>query len=175
MLAEYVFDSTFAPLMICIMQGSVAVLTEVLNLFLLTGQTDILATITGYIAVLIISQIDDTFLLAISDSTVVKVKSAEDYKPKYVQGTINIKERETGNKILFILLKIVKTLYNSMFFYFFPFLVILMNFVSQSCETAPNPGFKPDGSLDSSTVCDPVYVWYWRDVFTLPLISLKTA
>ena len=84
MLAEYVFDSTFAPLMICIMQGSVAVLTEVLNLFLLTGQTDILATITGYIAVLIISQIDDTFLLAISDSTVVKVKSAEDYKPKYV-------------------------------------------------------------------------------------------
>ena len=69
-------------------------------------------------------------MAAISDSTVVKVSTAEDFKPKYVQGYINIRERETGNKILFVLLKIVKTLYNSMFFYFFPFLVILMNFVS---------------------------------------------
>lgn len=44
------------------MQFSSALLTEVMNLFLLTGQTDILAVISGYIAVMIISEIDNTYL-----------------------------------------------------------------------------------------------------------------
>jgi len=93
-----------------------------------------------------------------------------------VQGYINFKEREAGNKVLFILLKIGKVIYNSMFFYFFPFLVILMNYVSQSCEAVPLPKFKADGSVDVHAAnCDPTTVWYWRDLFTLPLISIKTA
>ncbi len=62
-----------------------------------------------------------------------------------------------------------------MFFYFFPFLVILMNYVSQSCETSPLPKFKADGSVDKlAKNCDPTIVWYWYDLVSLPLISLKT-
>jgi hypothetical protein len=62
-----------------------------------------------------------------------------------------------------------------MFFYFFPFLVILMNYVSQSCETTPYPTFNGDGTINAGTTnCDPIIVWYWRDIFTLPLISEKT-
>ncbi len=56
------FDNILPPLLIALMQFSSALLTEVMNLFLLTGQTDILAVIAGYIAVMIISEIDNTYL-----------------------------------------------------------------------------------------------------------------
>ncbi len=60
--SEFVFDNILPPLLIACMQFSSALLTEVMNLFLLTGQTDILAVITGYIAVMVISEIDNTYL-----------------------------------------------------------------------------------------------------------------
>jgi hypothetical protein len=60
--SEFVFDNILPPLLIALMQFSSALLTEVMNLFLLTGQTDILAVISGYIAVMIISEIDNTYL-----------------------------------------------------------------------------------------------------------------
>jgi hypothetical protein len=60
--SEFVFDNILPPLLIAFMQFSSALLTEVMNLFLLTGQTDILAVISGYIAVMVISEIDNTYL-----------------------------------------------------------------------------------------------------------------
>lgn len=96
----------------------------------------------------------------------------DDFQPKLVQGYIHHTERKGWNKFLFICLKIVKLFYNSVYFYFFPFLVILMNYVSQSCATAPNPSLDAAGNIrKDNTVCDTVLVWYWRDIFTLPLIS----
>lgn len=53
--SEFVFDNLLPPLLISWMQFSSALLTEVMNLFLLTGQTNILDVIMNYIAVLIIS------------------------------------------------------------------------------------------------------------------------
>lgn len=61
------------------MQFSSALLTEVMNLFLLTGQTDILACISGYIVVMIISQIDNTYFDAIRDVTLKKMGEGEDF------------------------------------------------------------------------------------------------
>ncbi len=125
------FDNVLPPLLIAFMQFSSALLTEVMNLFLLTGQTDILAVITGYIAVMIISEIDNTYLEAIRDVTLKKIMSnGEDFQPKYVQGFIHHSERNCCNKCMFIGLKTVKLFYNSVYFYFFPFLVILLNYVS---------------------------------------------
>lgn len=60
--SDFVFDNILPPLLIAWMQFSSALLTEVMNLFLLTGQTDILTVITGYIAVMVISEIDNTYL-----------------------------------------------------------------------------------------------------------------
>ena len=131
MNSDFVFDNILPPLLIAWMQFSSSLLTEVMNLFLLTGQTDILAVITGYIAVMVISEIDNTYLQAIRDVTLKKIMSnEEDFQPKYVQGFIHHSERECCNKFMFVCLKIVKLFYNSIYFYFFPFLVILMNYLS---------------------------------------------
>ena len=131
MNSDFVFDNILPPLLIAWMQFSSSLLTEVMNLFLLTGQTDILAVITGYIAVMVISEIDNTYLQAIRDVTLKKIMSnEEDFQPKYVQGFIHHSERECWNKFMFVCLKIVKLFYNSIYFYFFPFLVILMNYLS---------------------------------------------
>ena len=72
------FDNILPPLLIAWMQFSSALLTEVMNLFLLTGQTDILAVITGYIAVMVISEIDNTYLEAIRDVTLKKIMGNTD-------------------------------------------------------------------------------------------------
>ncbi len=75
---------------------------------------------------------------------------------------------------MFVCLKIVKLFYNSVYFYFFPFLVILMNYLSQSCATAPNPELDAIGNIKkTNAVCDPILVFYWKDIFVLPLISQK--
>ena len=132
-----------------------------------------MAVITGYVAVLIISQIDNTYLEAIRDTTLKKIMSSDDFQPKYVQGFIHHSERERCNKFMFICLKIVKLVYNSVYFYFAPFLVILINYLSQSCATAPQPEFDAAGNIvATNTLCDPaIKVFYWKDIFVLPLIS----
>ena len=67
------------------------------------------------------------------------IQSGDDFQPKYVQGFIHHSERTCCNKCMFIGLKTVKLFFNSVYFYFFPFLVILLNYLSQPCSTVPAP------------------------------------
>lgn len=76
------------------------------------------------------------------------IEKKDDFQPKYVQGKIHHSERTCCNKVMFIGLKIVKLLFNSVYFYFFPFLVILLNYVSQPCSTLPDPEFNANNSIN---------------------------
>jgi len=47
---------------------------------------------------------------------------------------VNWEDRNFGNKILFIIYRFIRGYYISIYFYFFPFLSLIMSYLSQRCS-----------------------------------------
>lgn len=117
--------------MLCVMQLTSAFLVEVLNLFLLTGQRKTIKSITGFLTVKTISEIDNLFLSAITDPTLTTIKKAageSSWTPVVVYPKVLWKDREVANKAQYSILKVVVVMYKTFYFYFFPFLMLYANY-----------------------------------------------
>jgi len=72
--------------------------------------------------------------------------------------------------VLFIVLKVVKILYNSLYFYFFPFLCMLLNFISPKCSDliVPSADINDNGLgiVKTETLCKANFeVFYFKSFF----------
>lgn len=69
MLNRYVVEQPNVVIMLCFMQLTSAFLVEVLNLILLTGQRETIKSITGFLTLKAISEIDNMYLAANHNNT----------------------------------------------------------------------------------------------------------
>ena len=178
----FVLDSSLAGLLVASMQYVIALATEIVNLIVISGQKSVIDCIMNFVALKVISEVDDIYLGSIRDP-IIKEMTADndgDWTPKLVYGWVGFDERTLGNKLLFAFLKVNKVIYNGFYFYFFPFLIIVLNYVSRNCETTNS--FMLDGTTlrfnhtsDEGfydNLCDPVEVFYLKGMFSANIFNL---
>jgi len=63
----------------------------------------------------------------------------------------------------------MKLAYNSVYFYFFPFVIILFNIISRRCEDIVDPGVDIVNGKPAATgefLCEHLEVFYIKRIFT---------
>lgn len=160
LMPYYQFDNLTPALCISMMQMVIAIFTEVMNMLILTGQRSIIDVVTNYICLKIIADIDNIYASGLLDTILRKVSKEDPWQPKVVVGYVPFGDRSITNKILFILIKITKLLYNSLYFYFFPFLCIWLNHLSRRCTIITETDMNADGSYETQTICEGINVFY---------------
>lgn len=107
---------------------------------------------------------------AVIDASLFKImNSEEEWEPKVVIAYVPFGDRSIDNKILFLIIKVWKVMFNSIYFYFFPFLCILLNFVSRRCSSIEEPkvSLSDNGTVafGSDPLCTNLEVFYIADIF----------
>jgi hypothetical protein len=172
LLTEYVIEERLPALLIASMQFTIAISTEIVSLLMINGQREIFDVIVNFIAIKVIAEIDNIFFAGITDMTLLKLTEShegEDWTPKRIYNKIKFSQREFLEKVLFSIYKLVKLAYNSLYFYFFPFLVILFNIISRRCEDIYNPQVEMDdgkGVIRTEFLCEHLEVFYIKRIFT---------
>ena len=84
----------------------------------------------NFVALAVISEIDNMFSEAIVDPHMKKYieDNPEEYKPLYINRNINFWDRSCGNKCQYILYWFFDFNHIVWYFYFFPFLCVILNF-----------------------------------------------
>jgi hypothetical protein len=133
-LGLYTCENLNAALFIACLQLISALLTKVIYLILITGQKSAIDTVMNFVAFQVISEIDDIYAVTMRNPALLSMTEEEPWQPKIVYGWVPYQERSCWNKFLFFIFKVAKLIYNSSYFYIFPFLVILFNYMSMNCE-----------------------------------------
>ena len=68
-VTKYIFEDPTPAILISLMQLTSAFITEVLNIIVLSGQRTISRAIANFVAIKVISEIDNIYLNAIQDNT----------------------------------------------------------------------------------------------------------
>ena len=93
-LGLYVYENMFAGLFIAVLQFVSALLTECLNLILITGQKATIDTVMNFVAFKVISEIDDIYASAMRDPVLLSLTEDDDagsWMPKVVYGWVDFK------------------------------------------------------------------------------------
>lgn len=77
-MTEYVIEERVPAFLISLMQFLIAVSTEIVSMYMLNGQRLIFDVIVNFIAIKVISEIDNIFINGISDVTLKKMTEPED-------------------------------------------------------------------------------------------------
>ena len=171
LLTEFVIEERLPALLIAVMQFIVAIGTEMISMLMLNGQREIFDVIVNFIAIKVIAEIDNIFIAGISDVTLLKLTEGvegEDWTPKRIYNKIKFSQRSFLDKIMFSNYKIVKLAYNSFYFYFFPFLIIMFNIISRRCEDIPDPQLELEdgqGVITTDFLCEHLEVFYIKRIF----------
>jgi len=115
------------PIVLAFMQLTSGFFTELINIRLMCQQETIMDTVMNFFALSVIHEIDDyyssslqNFKLkeAIDDPPAIKIHSKDENKPE-ITGWLFV---------LRMIYKLLRALYSSAYYYFFPFLAIAMTF-----------------------------------------------
>ncbi len=68
-MTKYIFEDPTPAILISLMQLTSAFITELLNIIVLSGQRTISRAIANFVAIKVISEIDNIYLNAIQDNT----------------------------------------------------------------------------------------------------------
>lgn len=68
-VTKYIFEDPTPAILISLMQLTSAFITELLNIIVLSGQRTISRAIANFVAIKVISEIDNIYLNAIQDNT----------------------------------------------------------------------------------------------------------
>lgn len=134
-VTRYIFEDPTPAILICLMQLCSALLTEMLNIIVLSGQRTISRAIANFVAVKIIADIDNIYLSAIQDGTLTAIAAESPWQPVVVYSKLKWQDRTPVNKMWFFILRIVQIIYKCFYFYFFPFGVLMLNYLSPNCLT----------------------------------------
>lgn len=83
-MTKYVFTHTLPPVIICLMQLCSAIIVESINMTMLAGRRDCLGCIKNFVAMFVISEVDNIYLDAMMDPVMSKIKSSGKLQPKIV-------------------------------------------------------------------------------------------
>lgn len=104
-LSHYVVENHNIATLLCFMQFFSAIMAEVLNMVLLTGERDIVDTIADFLLMYTISEIDNVFFTERHEPTLKSITEAgEDWQPVIVYPRVTWQDRTTGNQIQQVLL-----------------------------------------------------------------------
>ena len=126
-MTKYVFTHTLPPVIICLMQLCSAMIVESINMTMLSGRRNVYFCISNFVAIIVISEVDNIYLDAMMDPVMSKIMASGTWQPKIVYRQVRWKSRSAANKMLFMLYLLIKRIYACGYFYFFPFLVFVFN------------------------------------------------
>jgi hypothetical protein len=72
-VTKYIFEDPTPAILISLMQLTSAFITELLNIVVLSGQRTISRAIANFVAIKVISEIDNIYLNAIQDNTLEQI------------------------------------------------------------------------------------------------------
>ncbi len=72
-MTKYIFEDPTPAILISLMQLTSAFITELLNIIVLSGQRTISRAIANFVAIKVISEIDNIYLNAIQDNTLEQI------------------------------------------------------------------------------------------------------
>lgn len=116
------------------MQFVSSLLVECLNTFVVAGQQSIRGCVGNFVAVIVISEIDNIYISALNDPTLGRIQAADDFKPKIVYSQVNWLDRNKTNKCQFVFYRLVRGFYISFYFYFFPFVTLIISYAAIRCS-----------------------------------------
>ena len=171
LLTEYVIEERLPAFLIALMQFLIAISTELISMLMLNGQRSIIDVIMNFVSIKVIAEIDNIFIDGISDVTLIKMTEPDDgeeWTPKRIYNKIPFNQRGCLDKLLFAYYKVFKLIYNSFYFYFFPFLIILFNIISRRCEDIYEPSVDIEdgtGVIKTELLCEHLEVFYIKRIF----------
>ena len=178
LLTEFVIEERVPAFLIALMQFLIALSTEIISMLTLNGQREIFDVIANFIAIKAISEIDNIFISGQTDYILQKItepgENEDNWTPKRIYNKIDFLERGYIDRILFSFYKLMKLLYNSFYFYFFPFVIILLNIVSKRCEDIIDPDVDIVNGQPVATgefLCEHLEVFYIKRIFTMALFK----
>lgn len=130
----YIFENPNAAILISLMQMVSAFVAEVLCILTIAGQREVKPCFQFYVSLRIVATIDNIYLGAIQDSTMDKISTGA-WQPQIIYKKLKWSDRPIGNKCWFVLLILVKILYKCFYFYFFPFITMMINIASPTCTS----------------------------------------
>ena len=136
-LNSYVVEHTNLAIMLVCMQMTAAFLAECLNMLYLTGQKQTIKAITGFTTVKALAEIDNFYMSASQEPLFQKLTKDKEFPPINVYPKYKWENRTPGNKCLYFLNKVVSMFYKSVYFYFWPFLCLIMNYMAPRCDQIP--------------------------------------
>ena len=143
LLSEFVIEERPTAFLIAFMQFFIAWSAEYISMMMLNGQRLVFDVIVNFIAIKVISEIDNIFIEGQTDFILKKItepeKEEEYWGPKRVYNKIKIGQRGWKDKIAVAFYKLFKLAYNSVYFYFFPYLIIVLNMISRRCDEIYDP------------------------------------
>lgn len=161
-VTKYIFEDPTPAILISLMQLTSAFITELLNIIVLSGQRTISRAIANFVAIKVISEIDNIYLNAIQDNTLNQIQSGENgdpWQPVIVYSKLNWQDRTPVNKFWYACLRCVQILYKCLYFYFFPYFVLVLNYFSPSCRTVMSLNalstFQNNGTPTYDPLCNP--------------------
>jgi hypothetical protein len=116
------FSNSFYPFAISLMQAFGGLFAEALNLFMVATRSDVKDCITFFIAFRVLSNIDDIYFESLTDF-ILRDAVEEPLRWKRSQKQIKFQERSCGHKIIRITCCGLSFFYNSVYYYYMPFVV----------------------------------------------------
>jgi len=123
------FRSVFYPYLIAMMQCTGGFIAELTNLFMLSTRVTVEYCITFFVAFHVLAEIDNIYAEAMADFEL-KETIEEPLKFKQSPGEIGWKRRSFFNKLIRLQCIILNVLYASFYYYFLPFLVNFVPYLS---------------------------------------------
>lgn len=114
---------------IAVMQLAAALFTEVININLICAQDTIMDCIMNFIALGVIAEVDDYYAGSLSHFP---LTDAVERAPPILRGSKEnpYESRPPAQKVVRVFYKILRTLYAAYYYYFMPFTIVLLSFIS---------------------------------------------
>lgn len=122
------FSNSFYPFAISLMQAFGGLFAEALNLFMVATRSDVKDCITFFIAFRVLSNIDDIYFESLTDF-ILRDAVKEPLRWKRSHKQIKFRERSCGHKIIRITCSGLSCFYNSVYYYYMPFVVNLIPYL----------------------------------------------
>ena len=122
------FEKISIPLGICMRKLTVEVLTEVVSLALTAGTQDPRDVVMNYIALGVIAELDEVYFYSIRSPLKEQMAEQEFQIPITNTGKVKLDQNKSlhiYNRVQFFMLKIIRFLYEALYFHMFPYLLFV--------------------------------------------------
>ena len=168
-VTQYVLDSTTPAILISLMQLTSAFLTELCNMHMLLGLTSMGESFKYYIAFKVIALVDNIYIGGIQDQTIQKMTVGA-WQPVIVYKSLKWGARSPDNKIWKVLQVAFQVFYRCFYFYFFPFLAMMISIMSPRCtsimELNTLASLQNQGNPTYTPVCEHNNMIFLQQIFS---------